>query len=235
MIAYFKRKQLEYWFHTGLATLENGLYERALKFGKKMVAHYPEFSGGYDVLASALEGLGKPDTALKTLEEAVIKAPKSYILWEKLGLQHSEREQYSQAIECFDKAIVIEPKVESLYYNKAVSLANLQQLYEALACLETLINLNDEFFSAYILQASILNRLGALAQEPEPINQAIERMEVLKDVKFERFGVSNRFALLAKVYENLIHSYLLKGEEEKAEALETERTAILEKAEKEMK
>lgn len=220
MLEYIKRKRLEYWFHTGLATLENGLYERAVKYGKKIISQYPEFSGGYDILASALEGQGKNDAALKTLEEGIKKAPLSYILWEKLGLQYSNREKYPEAIECFDKALSIDDKVESLYYNKAVALANMNKLYEALACLEQIIKINDEFFMAYILQASILNKLGALSNQIEPINTAIERMEVLSKVPFERFGVSNKTELEYKIYENLLHSYILKEDTEKAQEIQ---------------
>jgi len=231
MIGYIKKKRLEYWFHTGLATLENGLYERAVKYGKRIISQYPEFSGGYDILASALEGLGKNDAALKTLEEGIKKAPQSYILWEKLGLQYSNRENYAQAIECFDKAIAIESKVESLYYNKAVALANMNKLYEALACLEQIIKLNDEFFMAYILQASILNKLGALSNQIEPIEKAIERMEILSKVSFERFGVSNKTELEYKIYENLLHSYLLKEEPEKVQEIQ-EKLNELEKKQK---
>lgn len=231
MIGYIKKKRLEYWFHTGLATLENGLYERAVKYGKRIISQYPEFSGGYDILASALEGLGKNDAALKTLEEGIKKAPQSYILWEKLGLQYSNRENYAQAIECFDKAIAIENRVESLYYNKAVALANMNKLYEALACLEQIIKLNDEFFMAYILQASILNKLGALSNQIEPIEKAIERMEILSKVSFERFGVSNKTELEYKIYENLLHSYLLKEEPEKVQEIQ-EKLNELEKKQK---
>ncbi|MCS7027399.1 MAG: tetratricopeptide repeat protein [Bacteroidia bacterium] len=220
IIQYLKKKQLEYWFHTGLATLENGLYERAAKYGKRIIAHYPDFSGGYDILASALEGLGKNDAALSILEEGVKRVPQSYILWEKLGLQHSLRQKYEEAIECFDKAIAIEDKVESLYYNKAVALANMNKLYEALACLEKIIEINDEFFMAYILQASILNRLGALSNQIEPVDKAIERMEILRKVPFERFGVSNKHELEYKIHENLLHSYLLKEDMEKVEELQ---------------
>lgn len=220
MIGYIKKKRLEYWFHTGLATLENGLYERAVKYGKKIISQYPEFSGGYDILASALEGLGKNDAALQVLEEGIKKAPQSYILWEKLGLQHSNREKYQQAIECFDKAISIESKVESLYYNKAVALANMNKFYEALSCLEQIIAFNDEFFMAYILQASVLNKLGALSQQIEPIDKAIERMEILSKVSFERFGVSNKTELEYKIYENLLHSYLIKEDVEKVQEIQ---------------
>ncbi|MDW8346749.1 MAG: tetratricopeptide repeat protein [Bacteroidia bacterium] len=220
MLQYFKKKRLEYWFHTGLATLENGLYERALKYGKRIIAQYPDFSGGYDILASALEGLGKNDAAFTVLEEGVKKAPQSYILWEKLGLQYSLREKYENAIECFDKAIAIDNKVESLHYNKAIALANMNKLYEALSCLETIININDEFFMAYILQASILNKLGALSNQTEPIDKAIERMEILQKVPFERFGVSNKYELEYKIHENLLHSYLLKEDMDKVKELE---------------
>lgn len=220
MIGYIKKKRLEYWFHTGLATLENGLYERAAKYGKKIIAQYPEFSGGYDILASALEGLGKNDAALQVLEEGIKKAPQSYILWEKLGLQYSNRENYEEAISCFDKAIAIDNKIESLYYNKAVALANMNKLYEALSCLEQIIAINDEFFMAYILQASVLNKLGALSNQTEPIDKAIERMEILRNVSFERFGVSNKTELEYKIHENLLHSYLLKEDHEKVETLQ---------------
>lgn len=220
MIGYIKKKRLEYWFHTGLATLENGLYERAVKYGKRIISQYPDFSGGYDILASALEGLGKNDAALQVLEEGIKKAPLSYILWEKLGLQYSNRERYEEAIQCFDKAISIDNKVESLYYNKAVALANMNKLYEALSCLEQIIAINDEFFMAYILQASVLNKLGALSGQAEPIEKAIERMEILSKVSFERFGVSNKTELEYKVHQNLLHSYLLLGENEKAEEIQ---------------
>lgn len=231
MIGYLKKKRLEYWFHTGLATLENGLYERAVKYGKKIINLYPEFSGGYDILASALEGMGKNDAALQVLEEGIKKAPLSYILWEKLGLQYSNREKYEEAIQCFDKAIAIDNKVESLYYNKAVALANMNKLYEALSCLEQIIRINDEFFMAYILQASILNKLGVLSQQNEPVEKAIERMEILSKVSFERFGVSNKTELEYKIYENLLHSYLIKEDTEKAQEIQEK----LEQLEKKLK
>jgi tetratricopeptide (TPR) repeat protein len=231
MIGYIKKKRLEYWFHTGLATLENGLYERAVKYGKQIISRYPEFSGGYDILASALEGLGKNDAALQVLEEGIKKAPQSYILWEKLGLQYSNREKYEQAIECFDKAISIDNKVESLYYNKAVALANMNKLYEALSALEQIIAINDEFFMAYILQASVLNKLGALSNQTEPVDKAIERMEILTKVSFERFGVSNKTELEYKIYENLLHSYLIKEDTKKAQEIQ-EKLEQLEKKQK---
>jgi tetratricopeptide (TPR) repeat protein len=118
-----------------------------------------------------------------------------------------------------------------LYYNKAVALANMNKLYEALACLEQIIKLNDEFFMAYILQASILNKLGALSNQIEPIEKAIERMEILSKVSFERFGVSNKTELEYKIYENLLHSYLLKEEPEKVQEIQ-EKLNELEKKQK---
>lgn len=217
---FFKRKYAEYLFRIGSHACEGGFYEKAVRHGKKIIQLAPQFSGGYDIYASALEAIDKKDEALKILLQGIERNPASYLLFEKLCIAYSERKEYEKALDAVNKAIELNPKTESLYYNRAIVYANRENYREALTDLEKIISMNDEFFNAYILQASILNKL-------KMTDEAIGRMEILARTPLQRFGVDNLDELQTKIYLNLAVSYNLKGDKEKSEEWKKKAEEIL--------
>lgn len=207
---FFKRKYTEYLFRIGSNAYEGGFYEKALRHGKKLVQLDSQFSGGYDIYSSALEAMNRNNDALEILQQGIARNPNSYLLFEKLCIAYSERKEYEKALDAINKAIDISPQMESLYYNRAIVYANIENFGNALKEIEKIIGMNDQFFHAYVLQASILNKIN----RPK---EAAERMQILANSRMERFGVDNLNELLFKVYANLSRSYDMLGEKEKSE------------------
>lgn len=211
LLQLFKKKRLEYFFHTGLKHLENDQPIPALKYGKKLIEVEPSFSGGYEILASSQELLGEKDNFFNTLENGIKKAPLSYLLQEKISVHYSDSNRFEEAFSAINKAIELAPKMPSLYFNKAVIFAKCAKYRECAETLEYLINhVDDTFFDAYILQAQLLNSFG----KPEV---AIERLKVLVDGNLGRFGVPDLDELLRKIYSTLIQSYHLINDTENEE------------------
>ena len=200
---------MEYHFHTGLKQLENDQPFPALKHGMHLIKIEPEFSGGYEILASAQEMLGEKEYAFKTLVEGLKKAPSSYLLQEKISVYYSDKDNFDLAFIAINKAIDMAPNMPSLYFNKAIIFAKCNKFRDCAETLEYLINkVDDTFFDAYILQAQLLNNF-------EKPDLAIERMNVLVNGDLGRFGVPDLDELHKKIYETLIQSYQLKKDAEK--------------------
>jgi len=123
----------------GYSMVDRGDFHEALRFSaqlEKMGIHT-----SFEIAAAAYMGLGKPESAVLTLERGVERFPQYWINWELLGSCRSETGDYTGAEEAYLSALDCNGAwLDSIHFNRAVAAARSGKHAEALDLLEEVLD-----------------------------------------------------------------------------------------------
>ncbi|HEY7080520.1 MAG TPA: tetratricopeptide repeat protein [Nitrososphaeraceae archaeon] len=132
-------------------SIDWSLFRRAIRsgtekeFGKSVIE---PISRGYEQLireAQDLYNTGQYNAALKIIEQALKKEPKSAEAWNEKGLNLDKLTKYEEAIKCYDEAIKSDTKMVYPWYNKGLSYDALGNFEEAIKCYDEAIKLDPNY------------------------------------------------------------------------------------------
>ena len=105
------------------------IIEKAIQSYKKALSLNSEYIEVYNNIGVAYKEWGKPDIALKYLNEAIRLNPSYSEAYNNLGNAQKDLSQLDEAIDNYSKAIELNPSYVDAMCNKGISLA-LQEKYE---------------------------------------------------------------------------------------------------------
>ncbi len=162
-------------------------YKRASIAAQKLVASYP--TPEYLLLSGrAFVNAKEYDSAIATLEDAIVADPKSVMshasigmAWfgkaERLDSLNRERESdelYRKAIRSFSKAIELKPDYSPGYLYRAKSFLRLGNTADALTAVRTCISLRPEEWEAYMTLSRVLVAEGKKSEAIQALEQAVK-------------------------------------------------------------
>lgn len=131
------RKRAEKLTAKGFASLREGEYEVALEAAKEL--EEMRHTAAFDIAAQAYAGMDDLESAVKTLNRGLEKAPNCWLNWQLLGNYLSDLEKYDNAAAAYDKALACpDVWVGSVHLNQAVLATRRSEYESALAILNEL-------------------------------------------------------------------------------------------------
>ncbi|MBI1836798.1 MAG: tetratricopeptide repeat protein [Flavobacteriia bacterium] len=100
-------------------------YSEAIKYCQKAIEFHPEekeLKNVYVTYGNALDGLHKPDLAIKMYEDGIEKFPDFYMLHFNAAITYSGQKKYDEALVYLKKAVSINPKHASSHNAIAIIL-----------------------------------------------------------------------------------------------------------------
>lgn len=132
--------------------------ERALDLGKKLLEL--KHVRGFEIVALALEQMGRTDEAIAALQTGLSKVPDSFPLWELLGNLLSDQNRFQESYDAYQRALGCSAAdKDSISYNAAVMMRKAGQSAQALQLCEQ-ISSTDLGIRTKALRASLLNNLN---------------------------------------------------------------------------
>jgi tetratricopeptide (TPR) repeat protein len=160
----------------GFDALEEGRYEDALAAADGLEGF--RHSSSFELGALALRALEREEEALERLERGVKKAPGVWLLWNLLGNQRSDAEDYEGAFAAWDSGLACEGcDAGSLRLNKAIAMGRLERGEEGLAELDR-IDDSDPVFFAHV-QGARAHIFGLLGRQVERIAAARDGLDLI--------------------------------------------------------
>jgi len=175
--------------------LERGDFEKAAKAARTVVGKDPADIQGWEVLADALCGLGRPNDDWAEIGTGMDKNPKNAALTKKLGdifCKIAEKERaaggdpatplnfYGDAERMYGEAIKLDPKLAGAYYGKAHAGLKLgakdpERRAAARQLLGQCLTLDPNYVEAHSLQAFLLYEDGNTARSKGNESLAMEK------------------------------------------------------------
>ena len=100
------------YYFLGMLAGDRKEFDKAIDYMNRGLALRPEHEQSYYDLASIQLNADRPDEALKTLDRAREKFPRSYVVEFLSGLTQSRKKNYAEAVKCFTTAEVIASATE---------------------------------------------------------------------------------------------------------------------------
>jgi YVTN family beta-propeller protein len=126
------------------------------------------------VLLHNLYELGKYDENILIYISALEKNEIDYNIWKKLAIVLSQKQFYSQAIECYNEALEIDPSYADAWNGKGNVLSNLEEFDEAIKCYDKALELNPNYADAWNGKGNVLSNLKKFDEAIECYDKAIE-------------------------------------------------------------
>lgn len=127
---------------------------------KKAVTSAPDFADPYSNLAAVYWDLGKEESALKLLHEAIEKNPTHYATLINLGALAQKKGQSSEALKFYNRALDSNPLSAQGYWARSRILRSLQRDSDALLDIEKVLLIRPKFCDAISGKAELFEKLG---------------------------------------------------------------------------
>lgn len=121
----------------GFSLLHDEKLLQAFDLGRELEER--QFSGGFELQATALNRLNRRDEAIETLERGVSIVPDVWLLWQLLGNFRSDAGNYDGAFGAYEKAAALGGDPLSIAYNYANALLLADRPTEARAKLQPIV------------------------------------------------------------------------------------------------
>lgn len=166
--------------------LSEGDAPRAKKIGKKLLKM--KYSGGYEVMARALEIEGNKEEARALLEEGVKNVPHVWLLWQQLGNLYSDEGDFAAAESAYDRALAC-PQVDAsqINFNKAIALNRQKRFADAMEALEK-VESDDLHWPSLALRVAILNGIGQAHKAADLAKHLVEQILASEEL-FNRYTI----------------------------------------------
>lgn len=159
-----KKKRAEKLTAKGFASLREGEYEVALEAAKEL--EEMRHTAAFDIAAQAYAGMDDLESAVKTLNRGLEKAPNCWLNWQLLGNYLSDMEEYDKAASAYEKALACpDVWVGSVHLNQAV-LAIRRSKYES--ALQILNELHDDELR-FVVASSRIEALEGIGRHDEAV------------------------------------------------------------------
>lgn len=172
-----KQKIADELMDQGFELLDSYEFKKAIKCGKKLLEL--QFTGGYQILALAYDGLGKKRKKLDILKEGVEAVPHSWFLWNLLGNAYSDAGRYQEAEKSYDASLKCKNvDIGAVMLDKAIVLDRAGRKEDAVACLRKVEKTHRLWVRTKSLQAFFLCDLGENAKalkDAEAASRAFEK------------------------------------------------------------
>jgi tetratricopeptide (TPR) repeat protein len=119
----------------GKLSAESGDGEKAQEAFQEVIDRFPERPDGYMSLANLYAQAGRPDVALRVLDDGLQKNAGQPVLLLQRGTFYSEMGNQERAIGDFRALLEVDPTSIDGFHNLAIALAKLEEYDEALAVL----------------------------------------------------------------------------------------------------
>jgi tetratricopeptide (TPR) repeat protein len=118
----------------------------------------PDLKEAYNSIGKLLTETGRPDEALKYLEEALELDSKYISALINKGIALAGLGKYIEALELFDKATSLDPNNGKAWYNKALLCYTLGKYEESYKCILKALSINPSCEHALKLKHKLLMR-----------------------------------------------------------------------------
>ncbi|MGF1549282.1 MAG: tetratricopeptide repeat protein [Sphingomonadaceae bacterium] len=126
-----------------------GRFEQARNLAQQIIKHHPNQPDAYNILGVSLNALGKPEEGVKTLGEAIKRAPQNAVFYSNLGEIERQRRNFPAAKEALSKAVELDPKQASAHNNLGILHFERGEFKAAVSAYEKAIEANPNFAEAY--------------------------------------------------------------------------------------
>jgi len=146
--------------YRGLAFLEKGLPERALKDFNNALGISPTDEHAACLKGDALSLLGRYEEAMIVLEKALERNPHNATLWGDKGSVLWQTRRYEDAIECYDRAIALNATNPAVWRQKGRVLVRLRRYTEAIVCFDQALHVQPSDGWAWYYKGEMFQRIG---------------------------------------------------------------------------
>ncbi len=182
------------------ALIDNGLYDEAEKYLRKLLRIDPNYERAYYNLGYIYAKKKKPEEARQYFLKTIEINPAFYKAYNNLGSIYLSEGDYERAFESFKKALKINPYDPTIYYNLGNLFYKNNRLEKAKELYSRAIELNPEYASAY-------NNLGSVYFVMNKTDLAIENYKRAIILRPD-YGIA---------YYNLYKAYQKLGDNKKAQ------------------
>jgi predicted CXXCH cytochrome family protein len=158
----------------GVFLLDRGQTQSALNYFRRAVAWDAKSPALRQAFAVALSSLGQTDEAIRELETACQLAPRDADLQFNRGLALGEAGRLDEAARALEKAVALDPAFGRAWYNLGLARSSLGEPDLALAALVRAETNDVKSADAPFARATILQRLGRLAEAGRAARRALE-------------------------------------------------------------
>lgn len=130
----------------------DGVFDKAVDLGRKMVARYPDSPDVRTHLANGLIGQEKFDEAEKVIRAGLVHTPEDWVLWCKLGEVLHSTKKTGEARKAWEKSTELNPDAVGAWYWLAVSRLLAEEFQQAIPPLEEMKRLDPAIFGSIIGQ-----------------------------------------------------------------------------------
>ena len=141
--------------------------------------------------ATAFHDLGEFEQAISEYKKAIALDPNSAIIYNRLGVAHSELKQYDAALDAYQKALELSPTTAEPYYNIGLVYLKQGDLPRATEAFKRAIAINTKWGDAYIGLGEVYLKQGDFGQAARAYKQS---------TRFNPNGNPSAFLGLGKVY-----------------------------------
>jgi tetratricopeptide (TPR) repeat protein len=133
----------------------------------------------------------KPKVVLKKAENLVKEFPFSYLLWNIIGVVHSNLKRYVEAEAAFNQVIKLNPGYADVYNNLGIVFRQQGKVNSAIKSFSKAIEIKYDYVDAY-------NNLGIALNEKGEVDSAVSCFERVLDIDPDNANVNNNLGILFK-------------------------------------
>lgn len=168
------------WLHRGIAHLERGQVDLALRDFDESIRLAPEQALGYYNRAQAWLEKGEEERALADLSQALRLSPEDVDSLMCRGIVYFQRKEYDRALADIERAIAL-GKGEAGYHAKAIVLEEKGNLAGALACWDKVLALNRGKAVALCRRGLLLEKKGERERARADLEKARKKRSELPE------------------------------------------------------
>jgi tetratricopeptide (TPR) repeat protein len=179
---FLKRKaNAEDYYHKALAILEDNshnalaksLAREVLDLSKKAIVLDGRQSRYFRVHGTAYYHLGKFDSAMFDLEEAIRLDPRNWLAWMNKGIVLEHTERFPEAEKSYREALLFADDSSTVYYNLGMLYGKWGKVVQSLNAYNKVIRRNPDYASAYTNRGHQKLKLGYYAEAIEDCDMAV--------------------------------------------------------------
>jgi tetratricopeptide (TPR) repeat protein len=174
----------------GRVALGEERFADALHAGERLEAL--RYSGAFEIMALALDGLGRRQEAVQALERGVGLARQVSPLWQLLGNFYSDDSRYDDATRCYENGLACEnPERSALNLNYAICLLRQSRPQAALERL-SLVDSPELQLKMISVQINALRESGSLAEAIALAGSTLDTTQVDENSANDLAGIHAR-------------------------------------------
>ena len=155
------------------ALFRQGDFARVVEEGERLAVRHPRSAFLFQLLGSAQARLGRPETALTSLEKALAVAPNDAEIRNNLGILLAGQGRDAEAIACFSQAATLAPRHADVRNNLGILLGRAGRQAEALEAFEQAIRLRPSHAQTHFNLGNLLKDCGRVEDAVQAFRRAI--------------------------------------------------------------